>query len=240
MAIKASDEKLKSCLMEISEQEDDILEKEMQDIAPYTFSDEFEQKMNHILQEEKPDSIFTNMAHYITKVSRTMAVRYAAAVMVLLLTGGTLTFAAPRLCACSSGIHILEWLEHFFVVQEGKTSREENGVLFSESQIGYLPDGFEKVEEEIVFLKVAYRFQNEKEEYIELQVSKDKASLYIDSEEIIHNIGVNEAGFEYQYIYKEDSGIGVLTWADTQNIYYCLQTTLNKDDMIQIMNGILY
>ncbi len=240
MAIKASDEKLKSCLMEISEQEDDILEKEMQDIAPYTFSDEFEQKMNHILQEEKPDSIFTNMAHYITKVSRTMAVRYAAAVMVLLLTGGTLTFAAPRLCACSSGIHILEWLEHFFVVQEGKTSREENGVLFSESQIGYLPDGFEKVVEEVVFSKVVYRYEDDNENYIDLQVSRDKVSLGIDGNKIVQNAGISEVGFEYQYISKENPVIGVITWADSHDIYYCLQATLDKEEMIRIMNSISY
>ncbi len=224
---KASREKLRLCIAEIMAEEDDKLEEEFSQVEPHVFSDRFEQQMESVMRIERRKTI------------RFDAVRYmAAAFVTLVLTLGIILIGNEEAQASKPGIGILAWLENFFVMEEKFQSEKE--VLFDESQIGYLPEGFEKVEEVDRYSKVSYRYLNSDNEYIFLQVSRDKTAQYIDSEEIKQNMCLNEAGFEYLYMYKDDFGENIVSWKDADDIYYYLIATVEKEILIKIMDGISY
>ena len=220
-------DKLKSCITEVMDDLDDELEEEMENLEPHVFSEEFEKKMEDLIQTQN------------RKARRYDAVRYIAAVVVtVLLVGGVLFVGNEEVRASKIGVDILEWMEGFFVVEE--KSQEDDGVLFEESQIGYLPEGFEKVEESVRFSKVCYRYQNEFGDYIVLEVRRNKIESMVDNEEIGQDVSLNVAGLEYRYIYKEDSKENIVVWKDTNEIYYQLQGTYDKEEIIKMMNGISY
>lgn len=219
--------KLKTRLLHVMDELDDELEEEMEQAEPHVFSEDFKKKMEKIMEVEE------------NKTQRCHTVRYvAAAIVTVLLVSGLVFVGNEEVRASKVGVGILKWMENFFVVEE--KSREANGVLFEESQIGYLPDGFEKVEESVRFSKVSYTYQNSAGGYIILEVHRDKIESMIDSEEIGQDVLLNASGLEYRYIYKEDSKENVVTWKDTNDVYYQLQSTYDKEEIIKIMNSISY
>ena len=220
-------DKLKSCITEVMDDLDDELEEEMENLEPHVFSEEFEKKMEDLIQTQN------------RKARRYDAVRYIAAVVVtVLLVGGVLFVGNEQVRASKIGVDILEWMEGFFVVEE--KSQEDNGVLFAESQIGYLPEGFEKISEDVMYSKSYYKYQNEAGDYIILEVRRNKIESMVDNEEIGQDVSLNVAGLEYRYIYKEDSKENIVVWKDTNEIYYQLQGTYDKEEIIKMMNGISY
>lgn len=220
-------DKLKSCITEVMDDLDDELEEEMENLEPHVFSEEFEKKMEDLIQTQN------------RKARRYDAVRYIVAVVVtVLLVGGVLFVGNEEVRASKIGVDILEWMEGFFVVEE--KSQEDDGVLFEESQIGYLPEGFEKVEEHAIYSEAYYKYQNAEGEYIVLEVHRNKIESMVDNKEIGQDVSLNEAGLEYRYIYKEDSKENIVAWKDTKGIYYQLQGTYDKEGIIKVMNGISY
>ena len=220
-------DKLKSCITEVMDDLDDELEEEMENLEPHVFSEEFEKKMEDLIQTQN------------RKARRYDAVRYIAAVVVtVLLVGGVLFVGNEEVRASKIGVDILEWMEGFFVVEE--KSQEDNGVLFEESQIGYLPEGFEKISEDVMYSKSYYKYQNEAGDYIILEVRRNKIESMVDNREIGQDVSLNEAGLEYRYIFKEDSKENIVAWKDTKGIYYQLQGTYDKEEIIKMMNGISY
>lgn len=227
--MRTSNKKLKESLLRVAQSEEAALEEEMKGCEPHIFSEEFEKKMEKVMEIRA------------RKVKRYYMMRYAAAMIVtVLLVGGILFVGNEEARASKVGIDILEWMENFFLVGEGETTRKEEEVLFDESQIGYLPEGFEKVEEIVRFSKVYYKYQNGIGEYIVLEVCRDKIESIVDNEEIGQDVSLNAAGLEYRYIYKEDSKENVVTWKDKEDIYYYLQGTYNKEEIIKIMDSISY
>lgn len=229
--MKACDKKLRDSLLRVMNAEENAIREEMKQEEPYVFSESFEQKMKEMMQVQK------------RKSKRRYIIRYAAAAAaVVLVIGGALFVGSDELRASDFGVKIQTWMENFFVV-ENDTDRdkdENEDVLFEESQIGYLPEGFEKVEEVIRLSKVSYKYQNDTGEYIVLEVFKDKTLAGLDNEEIAQEVGLNVAGMEYRYLYKSDSGEHILTWIDKDNISYSLISSFDKDEIIKIMNNIFY
>ena len=220
-------DKLKSCITEVMDDLDDELEEEMENLEPHVFSEEFEKKMEDLIQTQN------------RKARRYDAVRYIAAVVVtVLLVGGVLFVGNEEVRASKIGVDILEWMEGFFVVEE--KSQEDNGVLFAESQIGYLPEGFEKISEDVMYSKSYYKYQNEAGDYIILEVQRDKVEYMVDNKEMGQDVSINIAGLEYLYIYKDDSKENIIAWKDTKGIYYQLLSTYDKEEIIKMMNGISY
>ena len=220
-------DKLKSCITEVMDDLDDELEEEMENLEPHVFSEEFEKKMEDLIQTQN------------RKARRYDAVRYIAAVVVtVLLVGGVLFVGNEEVRASKIGVDILEWMEGFFVVEE--KSQEDNGVLFEESQIGYLPEGFEKTSEDVMYSKSYYKYQNEAGDYIILEVQRDKVEYMVDNKEMGQDVSINIAGLEYLYIYKDDSKENIIAWKDTKGIYYQLLSTYDKEEIIKMMNGISY
>ena len=211
--MRTSNKKLKESLLRVAQSEEAALEEEMKGCEPHIFSEEFEKKMEKVMEIRA------------RKVKRYYMMRYAAAMIVtVLLVGGILFVGNEEARASKVGIDILEWMENFFMVGEGETTRKEEEVLFDESQIGYLPEGFE----------------NSVGEYIVLDVRRNKIESMVDNEEIGQDVSLNAAGLEYRYIYKEDSKENVVTWKDKEDIYYYLQGTYDKEEIIKIMSSISY
>lgn len=226
---ETGEEMLKACIMEVMEKKEDELEEEMKNFEPHVFSKKFEEKMEAVMAVEK------------RKTKRYNAVRYvAAAIVTVLLVGGVIFIGNEEIRASKIGVEVLQWLENSFVV-ENKTDKDNAGdVLFEESRIGYLPEGFEKVAEEVTFSVVSFKYQNIEGNCINLQVYRDKTISGINNEEISQEVALNANGLEYYYVYRDETGENIITWIDQKGTYYLLNSKLEKTELINIMNSISY
>lgn len=227
--MKACDEKLKSSILEAIELDDARLEEELKSCEPHVFSEKFEREMEALFER------------YRRKKRLKRIQRYAmAAAVVLLLTGGIFYLGSGDLRATKTNIDILEWFENFFTVKDGTDDRSGTKVLFEESQIGYLPEGFEKDSEYVTFSVVQYKYKNAENEYIIIRVLKDKLSLSVDSEVNNKEDCVNKAGFEYTMTQRDELNQATLMWNGDSDIYYYVTSTLGNEELIKIMDGISY
>lgn len=228
--MSACDNKLKDSLIEAMELDHKQLEAEMQNAEPHVFSDIHEKKMEKLLQRQKRRQKIRGVVRYM-----------AAACIVLLLTGGMFMISSEDLHASKLSIDIIEWLEEFFSTEKGEGGKRENReVLFTEEQIGYLPEGFEKTTEFTNFNLVYYKFENNVGESIHISVERDKSLLQVDNTEDIYKVRLNEAGYEYTGTYSNKSHTGVLVWKGDDELYYQITGIVAYEELVKIMNNISY
>lgn len=229
--MKACNEKLKSGLMEAMELDNARLEEEMQHCEPHVFSPEFERRMENLLVVRRSRDKVRGALRYI-----------AAAVLVLFLTGGILLMGSEDLSASGFGVNIVEWFEQFLKVEriDNDNYKTELVELFNESMIGYLPEGFVKTKEIISFSTVYYMYTNESNDFVTIYVLKGQGDINVDNEDIIKEVLLNEAGYEYTRVYKENIQRETLTWKDNNEIYYWISGSVGTDELLKIMNGISY
>ena len=225
--MNACDNKLKSSLVEAMKLDNARLEKELQHCEPHVFSPDFERRMEKLIKAQRSKGKIRNCFRYI-----------AAAVMVLFLTGAILFMGSEDLNASEFSIDILEWLDECFTVGKSTNDREETSVLFDESFIGYLPEGFEKVEEGFTYSIIHYKYENKLGDTITIRIYRGANTITVDNEDVMKEVLVNEAGYEYTRIYKDKLKSETLMWQDEDGKYYYLIGTLNKDEMLKIMNNI--
>ena len=228
---KIANKGLHDCVVQMMELEEKLLTEEMKDAQPHVFSREFEQKMQEVMRVQARVSKRSDLVRYL-----------ATAAVVILMMFGLLFVGNEDLHASDFKINILEWFEEFFVV-ENDTNRDkddESDVLFHESQIGYIPEGFEKVEEVVTFTCVTYKYQNDVGEYIAIFVYREKVLQGVDNAEIECDVKINELGIEYRYVYKEDSKEHILTWLDEENRFYALIASMGVEEVVEIMERISY
>ena len=227
--MKACDEKLKNSLMEAMELDVARLKEQTANTPPHTFSPEFERNMEKLIKQVE------------RKSKMRAAFRYVAAVLVVtLLTGGIIFIGSDSLRASEMSISIREWFANFFTVEDGTRGRKESDALFDKSQIGYMPEGFELVEEHSSFAMVQYKYINSVNDWIVIRISKAKVSTAVDNKNINNEVRVNSAGYEYALTYKEDSSESVVFWIDDESIYYFISGTIDSTELIEIMNNISY
>ena len=228
---KISDERLHDCMLAMMELEDRLIEEEMKHAQPHVFSEVFEAKMQEVMRVQARVCKRSDLVRYL-----------ATAAVVILMVFGLLFIGNEDLNASDFKINILEWFEEFFVLENdmNRSKNDERDVLFHESQIGYIPEGFEKVEEEIQFSQVGYRYQNSYGEYIEVWVHREKTSTGVDNTETKQDVELNEVGMEYRYVYNADSGEHILTWKKNDEKVYVINASIEKVEVIKVMNGILY
>lgn len=246
---KKLERKLHDICMAMMELEDAKIEEEMKNAEPHVFSKEFESKMDALIQsmdskkalgkakggkkkskeeeESEPRPIYSCKIKYM-----------AAAIVAVCCITGFLFFNGKNAVASQNSLRIKEWMEDFFVVEE--KSEKKEGVLFEESRIGYMPEGFEKVEESVFYSRVYYKFQNNTGNYIMIKVYQDKIEAAIDNSEMQKDILLNKAGYEYQYGYKESIDEHIFVWIDIKGVYYQVQSIFDKDEIIKVMDGISY
>lgn len=229
--VKLSNKRLHGCVVKMMELEEQLLKEEMKHAQPHVFSREFEQKMKEVMRVQERVCKRSDVIRYV-----------ASAAAVVLLVFGLFFIGNEDLRASDFRIHVLEWMEDFFVV-ENDTNRNnsvEKDVLFEESQIGYIPDGFEKVMEEVQFSYVSYKYRNDNGEYISIIVYKNKTLSGVDKADVFLDVDVNDVGLEYRIIYKADSGKYVLTWMDESEKFYSLTSSIDQEEIVKIMNSISY
>lgn len=228
---KISNKRLHECIVKMMELEDRLLEEEMKHAEPHVFSAEFERKMEEVMRVQTRVCKHSDVVRYL-----------ASAAVVILMVFGLLFIGNEDLRASDFKINVLEWMEEFFVV-ENDTNRDkddENDVLFHESQIGYIPEGFEKVEEVVQFAQVGYKYQNDAGEYIGIWVYREKGLFGVDNEKTKQDVNVNASGVEYGYVYKEDSKEHIVTWLDESGRFYSLMGTIAREEIIRVMDSIVY
>ncbi len=226
--MSACDNKLKSSLIQAMELDHEKLEAEMQTVTPHTFSDAHQQNMDKLFLKQK----YKQKLHSV--------LRYAvAACIVLLLTSSIFIISSKDLQASKLSIDIIEWLEEFFSTEKGKSERRKEGeVLFEESQIGYLPEGFVKTVEFVNVANVYYRYENNEGNFIQITVGRDKANLKVDNTEDIYEVKINQAGYEYSATYSNETGKGTLAWKNDNEIYYYIAGIAEYEELIKVMNNI--
>lgn len=227
--MKACDEKLRSSLVEAMKLDDARLEEEMQGLEPHVFSESFEKRMEKLMQEQR------------RKGRRRRLIRFAAAAAaILFLVGGPIFISSEHLNASALSIDIKEWLDRFFTVEDGAEGQKDDGVLFDESQLGYIPEGFEKVEEFESFTHVSYKFENSKNLFFMIRAVQSRGLLTADNEEIKPAIKKNAAGYEYTFVSKNENSEESIIWKDEKDIFYYVIGNVGSDELIKIMNNISY
>ncbi len=231
-----SNDTLHQALNRICEEDNCQIEEEMKNTKPHVFSAEFERKMEELMKVETPEMKAERRKKKFLGVAR-----YAVAVVVAVVLLGRVFFSGNKnVSASNMKFRIIEWLENAFVVEEGSSVRQDESVLFDVDRIGYLPEGFELTVDDAIFSRIYYKFQNATGDYVTLHVYCDSTNTGIDNQEIFQEIDLNKAGFEYRYVYKKESKEHIISWKDDKGIYYFLYGTVDKDEMIKVMNGIIY
>ncbi len=226
--MSACDNKLKSSLIQTMKLDQEILEAEMQTVALHEFSDAHQKKMDKLFLVQKHKQKIHGVVRYVV-----------AACLVLVLTGSIFIISSKDLYASKLSIDIIEWLEDFFSTEKGKDERrEKNEVLFEESQIRYIPEGYKKTEEFINFNTVYYKYESETDAFIQITVGKDMAYLQVDNTEDIYEVSVNESGYEYSITYNNDSRRGAIAWKGSNDLYYYITGITEYEELIKIMNNI--
>lgn len=227
------DERLQTGIELVTSEDMETLEQEMNLEKPHEFSKEFEQKMETLLNKSMPKRKST------CSIPRYMAAATAAVVVI----GGFGFAGGAKLYASETNIPILQWMENFFVTEhdtdqmKGEKSIE---VLFSQDQIGYLPEGFELVEEEDWNSRISYTYENSCKNYITLEIYQDKMKNGIDNKETNKKFDLNGDGLEYYYVYKEDSCKHIFEWPDETGKLYLLSGNISKEELQAVMDGISY
>lgn len=227
--MRACDKKLQSSLMEAMKLEDARIEEEMNSMPEHVFSEAFEQKMEEVLRVHRRKRRWDSVR------------RHAVAVLVAsLLIGGIMVVGSKDLQASTLSVDILAWLEEFFTTEKDKADLEDDGVLFKEEQIGYLPEGFEKVEEVESRILVYYKYRDKAGASVYISVTKDQTDLHVDNVESKYEVHISDTGYEYMCVARDTSGAEMLIWRDSKGVYYTLTGTASHEELIAVMNGISY
>ncbi|MBR3761795.1 MAG: DUF4367 domain-containing protein [Lachnospiraceae bacterium] len=227
--LSESEKMLKESVLEACELDDERLQKLVDESEPHVFSERFEKNMEKVFRMYRRRC-------FMRKVTRYTA---AAAVLVLVVTGGIFLTTGKSAEATTPGVNVLEWLKDYFSFEKGNSGKSE-GVLFDESQIGYMPEGFELSEEEVSSSVAIYKYINDNNEFITLQVGMSKFILQQNNENIDEEVGMSLAGYEYTYIYEKVKQEHVLFWADDNELQYTLIGKQDKEIMMKIMESITY
>lgn len=229
--MKACDEKLKACLLEAMRIENAELEAEVKEKGPHEFSKEYREKMEKILVVRKRKHRLGNHLRFA-----------AACLVVVLMTGSLMIAGSTKTTASKLNIDILSWLEDFFDLKEDEKAGKNEGIIFDDSQIGYIPDGFEMVEEISRFSNVAYKFEDESGNfYFGIRVNSNSYYMQIDNDVVIEQAHVNDAGYEYTITKASEEGeFYKIIWKDKNDLIYYVYGNISIDELINIMNKITY
>ena len=228
-ARKAADEKLRESLRECMQVKNAMLEVE-EETEPYedhVFSDKFEAEIKKLL-------VVRNK-----KAERAKLFKYAASVAAaILVVVGIVSASATSTKATLPSIDILGWFDTHFEFGKGTSTSKDTELIFDEAQITYIPEGFVKTGENKTFTYIEYKYENARDDYFFVYVSKAKVNPQQDNEEISREIFLNENGYECLYIEREDEES--YYWEDSDGLFYNIYGNARKRELNSVMNGIQY
>ena len=225
-AKKTSDQIIRECLQECVHLRSAMIDEEEQQ-EDYIFSDEFEAGMKKLLVVRKKKTEWTKGFKY--------AVAMAATLLVVV---GIISASATPTKATLPSIDILDWLDDHFEFDKGMADSKDGELIFEESQITYIPEGFVKVTEEVKFTHIEYRYENAAGKNFSVRVSKAGGLPHQDNEESVRENLVNECGYECLYIERENEIAYI--WEDSEEQYYQIWGNVKQDELESVMNGIQY
>ena len=224
--MKQEDEKLRVCLRKAMEMDDIRLDEEMKNSEPHEFSREFEEKMEKVRKIAKREPVTFQLK------------RFAAAAAVLLAVVGVLAIGVKSTTASKSGFDIITWTKEYFSFKKDGAELAEGEILFVESQIGYLPDGFEKVGEAIQDNMVQYYYENNENNYILIEVFVRGMIYNQDSKDVEYMLKESNKGVEYLHAYKEEIQTYLFVWDDVRGATYRLSGNVALEELISVMENI--
>lgn len=224
--VMGNNEKLAECLKEAMELDIEKLREEMNSMDRHVFSKEFEKKM---------EDIFT----VSEKKSRPFPVRrLAAAAAVLIVAFGVFWMTAKQANASKPGIDILAWVKEYFNFEKGDGERLDSEILFDESMIGYIPEGYKKTAEDEGVSAIHYIYENEKDKFIRIEIYKIDGLYNQDGESVEYILEESVDGYEYAYTYKEAEKTHFFVWENEKGITYRLSGNGELDELKLVMDGI--
>ncbi|MBE5853484.1 MAG: hypothetical protein E7299_11145 [Lachnospiraceae bacterium] len=152
-------DKLKRCLIEAMEADVTKLKEQAESSEPHVFSEEFEAKMQAIIDG-------------VEKKSKHLAMRRIAiaTVAALVLVVGGLGISTSNANASKTVVDIVAWIKEYFNFENGSENKEEVAISFDEAQMSYIPEGFTKSGEQILFNSVTYKYTNSQRMYFNIKV----------------------------------------------------------------------
>ena len=226
-ARNAADQILGDCLQECMQQKQVMIDEEMEQYEDYVFSDEFETGMKKLLVVRNKKTKSTGVFKYAVSMAAT-----------LLVVVGIVSASATSTKATLPSIDILGWFDNHFEFNKGTSTSKDGELIFEESQITYIPEGFVKVTEEVKFTHIEYKYENTEGKYFSVRVTKTLNQLYHDNEEIVRENLVNDGGYECLYIEHENELAYI--WEDSEGLYYRAYGNVSKHELNSVMNGIQY
>ncbi len=233
--MKITDKELHKLFQNSMECEDQIIRKEMENVEEHIFSEKFNQKM---------DKLFADIDRNIERTKKRKkrkAVLYRVApvalILVAVVVGLVINVNSTTLNASDPSISITSWCKDFFSFTGEKDDAAE-AFAFDEAQIGYIPEGFKKTEENITSSYIVFRYENEVGNYVYVKSSANNTATNANNTEIIQDIRVNEDGLEYCYTedYKNKE-IKIIFQGNNQQ-YYSIVGTVSEKEIIKVMDGI--
>lgn len=235
--MKKFDEMLHTAALNCMEKEDELIRKEMEGSEKHVFSDEFNQKMDQLFAD-----IDLSIARATKRKKRRavlLKIAPIAAVFVIVISGLLITVNKNSVQASDPSIKITTWCKEFFSFT-GEKNDVAASFTFDETQIGYIPEGFKKTEEDITLVYISFKYENEAGDFIYVKVSDSKVSNNINNTDITHDARVNKDGIEYLYLRKEKTKEIVILFQGNDKLYYSIVGTVSEEEMINIMEGIQF
>lgn len=232
--VKLTDEMLHASALRLMELEAKQIDEEMKNAEPHVFSAEFERKMQELMRVATPAELAAKR-----RKKRMQRIQVAAAVstMALVVVGLIIGKNQSSIIASEPGVRITTWCKEFFSFggekEDGITS-----VVFDESQIGYIPDGFNKTEEDKILTMTVFKYENEHGHYIYINSCTNNDSTYISSEDIMQDVRLSDSGIEFHYIENRKSNELKIIFQGNDKQYYSITGTISKDEILKVMEGI--
>ena len=99
--------------------------------------------------------------------------------------------------------------------------------------LGYIPEGFELVENEVSKFDMFLVFRRDSE-YFQMKVNRDDVNGKLDTEDVsAENIEINN----HPGIFMKDEKENTLIWHDGKSVF-CLMSNLEKTEMVKIAQNI--
>ena len=226
-AKKAADEKLRESLRECMQEKNAMFDEEMEQYEDHVFSGKFEAQMKKLF-------VVRNKKAERAKVFK-YAVSVAAALLVVVGIAAT-SITSTR--ATLPSIDILGWFDTHFEFSKGTPNSKESELIFDEVQITYIPEGFEKITEEVKYTHIEYGYENADGKNFSVRVTKALNQPQQDNEEIVRETFINDDGYECLYIERENESVYI--WEDSEGLYYRVYGNVDKNELNSVMNGIQY
>lgn len=236
--MKITDKELHKLFQNSMECEDQIIKKEMENVEEHIFSEKFNQKM---------DKLFADIDRNIERTKKRKkrkAVLYRVApvalILVAVVVGLVINVNSTTLNASDPSISITSWCKDFFSFTGEKDDAAE-AFAFDEAQIGYIPEGFIKTEEDITSAYTSFKYENEVGNYVFikcLKTDQDNTVINVSNENILHDLRLNQDGIEYRFIEHKINGELSIIFQGENKYYYLITGNVLEDEIINIMNGI--